>query len=87
VAQQRSSSEDATREREALEDLLKSDGWAVFQRRVLAEWAGEGYFSRMGAAVQSDDPLAAKVVHRVSLEIQRGLQWPVDRVKALRGAA
>lgn len=70
-------------ERENLEALIASPGWAIFQRRVIAEWRGEGYFARMGTAVATDDPLGAKIVHGVSLEIERMLKWPAARITAL----
>jgi hypothetical protein len=77
------SAEDLIREREALEEMLRSEGWAVFVARVTDEWAGQGYFSRMGAALASDDSVAPKVVHRTSIEMQRMLQWPKDRLQHL----
>jgi hypothetical protein len=80
-------SHELAKEREALEEMLRSEGWAVFRRRVLEEWAGSGYFARMGTAIAGDDPLAPKVVHRASLELQRMLQWPIDRVQTLKGRA
>lgn len=85
--QPRRSSEDVAHEREVLEELLHSEGWIVFVRRVQAEWRGDGYFARMGIALKSDDPLAPKVIHNTSIEVERMIQWPLDRVKALKGAA
>lgn len=73
-------SEDRTHEREAIEELLRSEGWAVFERRVRSEWQGDGYFARMGTALNSNDPLAPKVTHRASVEMLRMLQWPKDRL-------
>lgn len=78
-------SADLAHEREVLEDMLRSEGWQVFVRRCALEWRGDGYFARMGQAVESADTIAAKVLHRVSVEIERAIQWPSDRVKHLKG--
>lgn len=80
-----SSSADLVHEREVLEELLKSEGWTVFVRRVATEWRGEGYFARMGVALKDTDPLAPKVIHNTSIEVERMIQWPVDRLKHLGG--
>lgn len=79
-------SAEVSAEREALEDLLKSEGWAVFAHRVEAEWTAAGYFARMSTALASDDPLAPKLIHRTALEMMRMLQWPGDRLAMLRKA-
>lgn len=82
---QRQSSSELAHEREVLEEMLRSEGWIVFVQRVHKEWRGDGYFARMGAALKSDDPLAAKVVHAMSIEIERAIQWPRDHVAHLGG--
>ena len=79
------SSAELAREREALEEMLRSEGWIVFVRRVQQEWRGDGYFSRMGLALKDPDPLSAKVVHATSVEVERMIQWPKDRVASLKG--
>lgn len=81
----RKSTEELTAEREALEELLKTPGWAVFERGVVEEWSGSGYFARMGSALAKNDPLAPKVVHEVSLEIQRLFTKVRQRVVELKG--
>lgn len=79
------SSEEVIHEREALEEMLRSDGWTIFAKRVMNEWAGQGYFTRMGGAVVSDDPIAPKVIHRTAIEMQNMLTWPKNRVQHLGG--
>lgn len=77
---------DTTHKREALEELIQSDGFRLFVQHALDEWKGDGYVSRMGHALSKDDPIAAKVVHATSLEIVRLLQWPSDMVRELKGS-
>lgn len=81
-----SDGQDAIHEREVLEEMLKSEGWAVFVRRLFKEWRGDGYHARMGTALASSDPTAPKVVHATSIEVERMCQWPLDRIKHLRGS-
>lgn len=81
----RRSTEELVEEREALEELLKTKGWAIFEKGCAEEWSGSGYFARMGAALQKTDPLAPKVVHEVSLEIQRLFTKVRQRVLELKG--
>jgi len=85
MSQPRKSSEELTAEREALEELLKTPGWAMFEKGVAEEWSGSGYFHRMGLALAKNDPLAPKVVHEVSLEIQRLFTKVRQRVLELKG--
>jgi hypothetical protein len=76
-------SEDIVKEREALAELIRTEGWRMFLVRALREWEGAGYVSRMDAALNSSDPTAAKVVHKTALELKRMLQWPEDRLREL----
>lgn len=77
-------SEELSREREALEELLKSDGWIIFAKRVFVEWSGIGYHARMGEALKKPDPaMEAKAVHYTSDQMARMLQWPTDRLNKL----
>lgn len=85
MPQPRKSTEDLVRERESLEELLKSPGFAIFEKYVVEEWSGSGYFARMGTALAKNDPLAPKVVHEVSLEISRLFQRLRQRVLELKG--
>jgi len=85
MPQPRKSSEELVQEREALEELLKTPGWALFEKGVAEEWSGSGYFARMGTALAKNDPLAPKVVHEVSLEIQRLFTRVRQRVVELKG--
>ena len=85
MPQPRKSSAELTAEREALEELLKTPGWAIFEKGTAEEWSGSGYFSRMGLALAKNDPLAPKVVHEVSLEIQRLFTRVRQRVQELKG--
>lgn len=82
------SSPELAHEREVLEDMLRSEGWRVFVQRVADEWKGDGYHARMGAALQDTaDPLSPRVIHRTSIEMERMCQWPVTRVRDLKGSA
>jgi hypothetical protein len=86
VGQQPDSVVEVVREREALEELIRSDGWRTFTARTLREHQGRGYVSRMQTALAGPDPgTAAKVVDRAASDILRVLQWPTDRVSELRG--
>ncbi len=76
---------DSTRIREALEEMVRTEGWRIFQAHAIREWKGEGFHSRIGTALKSPDPLAAKVVHETSLSIFRLLQWPADQIVDLKG--
>lgn len=79
-------SKELVAEREALEEMLRSEGWAIFSKRVYSEFSvGPGYYARMGKALAGDDPIEPKVVHKVCSEVQNMLQWPINRVKALKG--
>lgn len=79
------SANDATKRREALEELMQSEGWQVFRGHVLAEWQGKGYVNRMGLAL-AKDPTAPQVVHGTALEIVRLLEWPGTQVRDLKGS-
>lgn len=72
---------DEDRVREALQELLATEGWAIFARHCLAEWTGEGFFQRLGAALKTNDPMAPAVLYNTSMHIQRLLQWPAERVR------
>lgn len=85
ISQADESRQDVTRRREALEELIRSEGWQVFVAYARREWEGVGYKQRMGVALSGPDPEAAKVTHRASLEIMRLLQWPKDQVDTLKG--
>lgn len=71
-------------EREALEELIHSEGWREYVRHVTHEWTGEGFFARMSTAFGTGVE-EAKIVHRVALELQRSLVWPRERVHELKG--
>jgi hypothetical protein len=78
-------SEDIVQEREALQELVQTNGWRLFVLRALREHEGVGYVARMGTALTGNDPLAPKVVHQTSLELKRLLQWPEQRLAELNG--
>lgn len=79
-------SNELTAEREALEELVRSEGWGIFIRRVQDEWSGSGYYARMGIALSDLDPIAPKVIHRTSKEVLAMIDWPRARVQFLRGS-
>lgn len=78
-------SSELTAEREALEELVRSQGWGIFIKRVIAEWSGDGYYARMGTALGTDDPILPKVIHRTSREVLAMIEWPRQRVQHLGG--
>lgn len=70
-------------EREALEDLLQSKGWRVFENYVATEWQGIGYFHRMNTVLEGAVPQEAQVIHRCSKEIVKTVLWPKRRLAEL----
>lgn len=82
----RQASSDVAQKREALEELLRSDGWAFFCTYVRKEWQGIGYQHRMGTALNTSDPVDAKATHRTALEMVRLLEWPASQVRDLKGS-
>ena len=82
-------SSDIVRKREALEELLQSDGWQYFVAYVRNEWQGVVYAQRIGTALanESKDPHGPHVVHRTSQELVRLLDWPKNAVVELKGFA
>ncbi len=79
------SSDDTAKEREALEDLIRSEGWTVFVRHVAKEWKGGGYYARMNTVLKSASPAEAMVVHRCSEEVITIVTWPDRRIAELIG--
>lgn len=75
-------SADVVRTREALEEMVATDGWRIFHTYVTREWEGVGYKARMRAALAKDD-IEPKVIDRVSDELLRLLQWPTDTLAEL----
>lgn len=79
------SSGDDTKRREALEELIGTEGWRIYTAHCAREWAGQGYVTRMRTALGSGDIVDSRVVDRTALEIVRLLQWPQDQVGSLKG--
>jgi hypothetical protein len=79
------SAEAITREREALEVLIQSEGWQYFTAHLTHEWKGPGFVERLGMAFASGDPLDAKVLYKASLEGSRMINWPEARIRQLKG--
>lgn len=79
-------------EREELEALLDSPGWAVFHRYVQSEWGpgGRAFESAaIAAADQTTNPNAIAHLQQIIAsrrEILRIVQWPGERLKALKEA-
>lgn len=73
-------------EREALEDLLQSKGWRVFESYVAKEWQGIGYYHRMSGVLNSLKPEEAILIHKCSVEIVKTVTWPKRRVAELMEA-
>lgn len=78
-------SEDQVHEREVLEEMIRTEGWQVFERRVMAEWKGDGYFARMAKALTSNDAIMPKVIHQTAIEVEGMLRWPKSRIQVLGG--
>lgn len=77
------SSNEIAEEREALEDMLQSKGWRVFESYVAKEWQGIGYYVRMNGVLTSAKPEEAILIHKCSKEIVATVKWPERRVKEL----
>lgn len=80
-----SSAEAVTKEREALEELIQTEGWKLFVAHLMHEWKGAGFVERLGMAFTSSDPLDAKVLYKASLEGSRMINWPEARLRQLKG--
>ena len=73
-----------TDERQALDDLTKSEGWAFLIARVKAEWGAKAYAIQLERAAGSPDApheiirlsFANRVVHSL-------FGWPDDRIRDL----
>lgn len=79
-------SEDVVRTREALQELVQTEGWKLFVMHTARSYQGEGYRGRMATALnKSGDNTDARVVHQTSLEILRLLQWPEEQLRQLTG--
>jgi hypothetical protein len=80
------SSDDVIKLREALYELVNSDGWNRFVLHALDNYQGDGYRLKMAAALsKSGDNSDARVVHQACLEVVRLLQWPNDKLAELSG--
>lgn len=80
------SSRSVVREREDLEELLKTPGWKRFAAHCTEEYKGNGYFTRMGHALKSNDPVAGPALHKTSLAVEELVNWVSWRVNELKGA-
>lgn len=77
--------EAAAKEREALEEMVQSDGWAVFQHHLAQEWEGPGFVQRLGMAFAKPDPVEAKILYEASSYVRRMVSWPETRIDQLKG--
>lgn len=81
---------DNTLERENLEALTQSDGWRTFTDYVNAEWGpgGRAFIDAVtGAANGTDNGTAMAHLQQIITAqklIQRLMQWPEERLKALK---
>ncbi len=73
-------------EREALEDMLQSKGWRVFESYVAKEWQGIGYYHRMNGVLSGKTPEDAILIHKCSKEIVTTVTWPKRRLAELTEA-
>ncbi len=72
------------REREALEELVQTEGWRFFERHLREKWTGPGFLARLGSAFDPD-PQAAKVLYLTAGEVLHEMQWPEYRLRELVG--
>jgi hypothetical protein len=80
--------DEVVRQREALEELVGTEGWRIFVAHVRREWEGPGYRSRMAAALGlAGGTIEPTVIHRTSTELLRVIQWPTDQIAELKGVA
>ena len=69
--------------REALQELVGSDGWQLFRLHVEYEWRGPWFFDLMNAAINADmDPL---VVMRTAIAVRQAVAWPEEMIRELKG--
>lgn len=74
-------------EREALEDLLSSDGWLLFKEQARKQWGPEGYGKKLAGVMANyqDDPIALghelRKVHTATEEINALMKWPEEQLK------
>lgn len=71
-------------ELELLEALVTSEGWQLFERHLVDNWQGAGYFAAMGRATESDDPQAPKVLHNTAKAVRSECEWPRRRIQEVR---
>lgn len=76
-------------ERQELEELIQMPGWSRLRAYAETEWQGQLGDKLAQAVGATDDALALQQLRQILVakrEIARLLQWPVDRVAALKRA-
>lgn len=77
-------------ERAALEDLLQSEGWAIFTAHMGAAWGPEAYERQIDAALDGaptdDEPAITRRIRDTFKGVRASLKWPEERVRTLKDA-
>ena len=78
----------AEAERVALEDLLSSDGWAIYMEHVALAWGPAACEEALRTAKQAADPqewpFEATRILDTFAATRADLRWPEERVRALK---
>lgn len=76
-------------ERDALEAMVKSDGWRIYMEHVSRAWGPEACETQLRAARENVDPDVLPFEINRILDtfdgLRADLRWPEARVRALRG--
>jgi hypothetical protein len=76
-------------ERTALEDMLRSEGWAIFTAHMGIAWGPEAYERAIDGELEKNrDPMDEIAITRRIRDTYKGVRasllWPTERVKALK---
>lgn len=77
-------------ERQALEDLLRSDGWAIVMEQMQSAWGAEAYERRLDDTLdgaKAEDELAiTRRIRDTFKGVRASFKWPEERVRTLKAA-
>lgn len=77
-------------ERQALEDLLRSDGWAVYVAHIAQAWGPGACEAALREArkiaAPEDWPFESSRILDTFAGMRANLRWPEERVRTLKGA-
>jgi DNA-binding transcriptional regulator GbsR (MarR family) len=78
-------------ERQALEDMVQSHGWAIFQAHVAKVWGPEAFESAVARALAECPPDEERAltsrIHDTFKGVRATLKWPEEQLKALKAGA